>query len=119
MIRQATAFLRYALTIALALGMLLSSYARMTSHDVSNLAQIIAEQHAEIEDHGHAHGEISDVMQAYHGHAHDVTDHDHNIAFLPPRLESGVQMPTRTNWTLANYALPDRRSVELDRPPRV
>ncbi|MBV1864697.1 MAG: hypothetical protein KUG74_09695 [Rhodobacteraceae bacterium] len=119
MIRQATVFLRYALTIALALGVLLSSYARITSHDVANLAQLSTEHHAEIKDHGRAHGEISDVMQAYHGHAHDVADHDHSIGFLPSRNVSGVRMPTRTNWALANDVLPDRKSVELDRPPRV
>jgi hypothetical protein len=117
--RQATGFLRYALTIALALGMLLSSYARMASHEVANPVQISTEHHAEIEDHGNTHREVSDSMQAYQGHSHNVADHDHNIAFLPLRSKLGVQVPTLTSWSLANDAFLDHRSAELDRPPKV
>ena len=119
MTRIVTGYLRIVLTIAFAVGIILSSNSRMVSHDITELAKIVTEHHAEIADHGHAHEDIIDVMHAYHGHAHDVADHDHNIAFLQPRTTSGVLLPTRTNWALASYAMPDRRGFDLDRPPRV
>jgi hypothetical protein len=118
MTRTVTGYLRIVLTIALAMGMILSSNSRMVSHDITELAKIVNEHHDEIADHGHAHEDIVDVMHAYHGHAHDVADHDHNIAFLPPRRSSGMMPTTRTNWALASYAMPDRREFDLDRPPR-
>jgi hypothetical protein len=118
MIRIVTGYLRIMLTIALAVGMLLSSNSRMVSHDIIELAKIVADPSAEIADHGHAHEDIVDVMDAYHGHAHDVADHDHNVAFLPPRPSSGIVLSTRTNWALANASMPDRRDSGLDRPPR-
>ena len=117
--RQITYFLRAVLTIALAVGMVLSFNSRMISHDLANLTPIAVDHQTEIEEHGHAHDEVVSVMDAYHGHAHDVADHDHNIAFLPPRASSGMALPTRTNWASAHYAMPDRREFDLDRPPRV
>ncbi len=119
MTRTVTSYLRIALTIALAVGMILSSNSRMAAHDVTELAQIAVNHSDEIDEHGHAHEDIVGVMDAYHGHAHDVADHDHNIAFLQPRTSSGLVLPTRTNWALASYAMPDRSSFDLDRPPRV
>ncbi|MFT6121241.1 MAG: hypothetical protein ACJAXK_003202 [Yoonia sp.] len=119
MIRTVTGYLRIVLTIALAVGMIASSNSRMVSHDITELAKIVTKHHAEIADHGHAHEDIVDIVHAYHGHAHDVADHDHNIAFLPPRTSSGLVLPKRANWALASYAMPDRRGFDLDRPPRV
>ena len=119
MIRRATVFLRYSLTIALALGMILSSNARIDSHDVIDLAKILTEHNAQIEDHGHAHEDIVDVMHAYYGHAHDVADHDHNIAFLPPREALVILVPKRKNSVPAKNVMLDRRSFDLERPPRV
>jgi hypothetical protein len=119
MTRIVTGYLRIVLTIALAVGMISSSNSRMVSHDITELAKIVTEHHAEIADHGHAHDEVVSVMDAYHGHAHDVADHDHNTAFLPPRTSSGMIPSTRSGWALANYVMPDRRSFDLDRPPRV
>ena len=117
--RQITYFLRAVLTIALAVGMILSFNSRMISHDLTNLTPIAVDHQAEIGEHGHAHDEVVSAMDAYYGHAHDVADHDHNTAFLPPRGSSGMALPTRTTWTLAHYAMPDRREFDLDRPPRV
>ena len=117
--RQITGYLRGMLTIALAAGMLLSANSRSVTHDFTKLTTIVAEHHAEIEEHGHAHDDIVDVMHAYQGHSHEISDHDHNIAFLPPRDPSGSIMPTSTRWALANSAMPDRTDNGLDRPPRV
>ncbi|MGB3247042.1 MAG: hypothetical protein WBB25_21120 [Sulfitobacter sp.] len=117
--RQIKSYLGVILTIALAVGMIASFNSRMASHDITNLPLIVADQHAEIEEHGHAHDEVVSVMDAYHGHAHDVADHDHNTAFLPPRISSRMVPSSRTNWALAYYAMPDRRAFDLDRPPRV
>jgi hypothetical protein len=91
----------------------------MTSHDASDLAEIAVEYHVEFEGHGHGHGEVSDLIQIYHGHPHDATDHDHNTAFLAPRSASDIPITDRTNWALDGDAMSDRRSAELDRPPRV
>jgi hypothetical protein len=107
------------LTIALAIGMLLSANSRSVTHDFTELAKIVAEHYAEIKEHGHAHEDIIDVMHAYHGHSHEIADHDHNIAFLPPRDASGSITPTSTSWAMANSAMPGRREFGLDRPPRV
>jgi hypothetical protein len=119
MTRIVTGYLRIVLTIALAVGMISSSNSRMVSHDITELAKIVTEHHDEIADHGHAHEDIVDVMDAYHGHAHDVADHDHNTAFLSPRTSSGMIPPTRSGWALASYLMPDRKDFDLDRPPRV
>jgi hypothetical protein len=116
--RVVTGYLTSVLTIALAVSMIMASNSRMVSHDITELAKIVTEHHAEIADHDHAHEDIVDIMHAYHGHAHDVADHDHNIAFLPPRTSSGIVLPTRTDWALTSYAMPDRIGFDLDRPPR-
>lgn len=118
MIRQITGYLKGLLRIALAVGMLLSANSRSVTHDFTELAKTVAEHHAEIEEHCHAHEDIVDLMHAYHGHSHEIADHDHNIAFLPPRDPSGPVVPTSTSWAMANSAMPDRRDYGLDRPPR-
>jgi len=114
-----TGYLRGMLTIALAVGMLLSANSRSVTHDFTELAKIVAEHHAEIAEHGHAHEDIIDLMHAYHDHIHEIADHDHNIAFLPPRDPSGFIMPTSTSWMMAPSAMADRRDYGLERPPRV
>jgi hypothetical protein len=58
-------------------------------------------------------------MHAFHGHSHEIADHDHNIAFLPPREPSGAMITTSTSWVTANSAMAERRDYGLDRPPRV
>ncbi len=108
------------MTIALALGIILSSNTRLVSHDVTDLAKIVAGHNADLEDHGHDHGDkdIVDVMHAYLDHAHEMLEHDHNIAFLPPRRSTGFIAPVRANWSLTEIAMSDRRAFDLDRPPR-
>lgn len=119
MTRAITGCLRGLLTVAFAVSMLLSSNSRSVTHDFTELAKIVAEHHAEIEEHGHAHEDIVDVMHAYHAHSHEIADHDHNIAFLPPRDPSGSMTPTSTSWAMASSVMTDRRNYGLDRPPRV
>ena len=119
MTRAITGYLRGLLSIVLAIGMLLSANSRSVTHDFNELAKIVPEHHAEIEEHGHAHEDIIDLMHAYHGHGHETADHDHNIAFLPPREPSGSIRPTSSSWAMAHSAMPDRRDYGLDRPPRV
>ncbi|MDO9641164.1 MAG: hypothetical protein Q7J44_21770 [Pseudotabrizicola sp.] len=116
--QQIGTLVRLMLTVTLAVAMLLSSNARIASHDLPELAQIVADHQTKIADHGHTHEEIVDVVHAYHGHGHDVTDHDHNTAFLLTRMASGVMQPNRSNWLVANNALPGRSVFDLDRPPR-
>lgn len=119
MTRAIMGYMKGLLTLALAVGTLLSANSRLVTHDFTELAKIVAEHHAEIEEHGHAHEDIVDLVHAYQGHSHEVADHDHNIAFLPPREPAGSVMPTSTSWTMVNSVMPDRRDYGLDRPPRV
>jgi len=119
MIRAITGYLKGLLTIVLAIGTLASANSRSVTHDFTELAKIVAEHHAEIEEHGHAHEDIVDLLHAYHGHSHEVADHDHNIAFLPPRDAMSTPMPTSASWAMAHSAMPDRGYFGLDRPPRV
>ena len=119
MTRKITGYLRGMLAIALAVGMLLSANSRSVTHDFTELVKIVADHHAEIEEHGHAHEDIIDVMHAYHGDSHEIADHDHNIAFLPPRDASGAILPTSKSWAMTNIAMRDRHYYGLDRPPRV
>lgn len=110
---------RVLLTITLAVSVVLSANSRFVAHDLTALVQIVAEHHEEIESHGHAHEDIVDLMHAYHGHSHDVLDHDHNVAFLPPSPGLAVDVPISEAWSSAPYAMPGRRDYGLDRPPRV
>ena len=119
MTRQATIFLRFALTIALAVGLMLSSSGQSKLHDLAKIAEIIAQHQAEIEDHGHAHDDIVDVIHVYQSHAHEVAEHEHNIAFLPPRRGISFDAPARINWSLTEVTMSDRVPYDLDRPPRV
>lgn len=117
--RQNVQYPTFLLIIALAVGIVLSSNARMVSHDLTELAQIVAEHDHEVAEHGHAHNDIVDLIHAYHGHMHDVADHDHNIAFLPPRAASSHAPPTGKGWAWANGLMQDRSEFDLDRPPRL
>ena len=119
MTRRITGYFKGLLTVALAVGILLYANSRSVTHDFTELAKIVTEHHAEIEEHGHTHEDIVDLMHAYHDHSHEIADHDHNIAFLPPRDPSGSVMSTSTSLAMANSAMLDRRDYGLDRPPRV
>lgn len=110
--------MRSLLTIVLAVGVVLSANSRSMTHDVNELAKIVAEHHAEIEKHGHAHEDIADLMHVFHGHHHEINDHDHNIAFLPPRIAMGPTFLKGTVLAMPNYGRPDRIDYGLDRPPR-
>ena len=116
--RQATSFLRFALTIALAMGIVLSAFAKSQSNDLAKIAGIMTQHQAEIKDHGHAHDDIVDVIHAYQGHAHEITDHDHSVAYLPPKRSTGFIAPARTSRSLTKITMSDRIAFDLDRPPR-
>lgn len=116
--RQAISFLRFALTIALAVGIVMSANAQSQSNDLAKIADIMTQHQAVIKDHGHAHEDIVDVMHAYQGHAHEMADHDHNVAYLPPKRSTGFIAPARTNWSLTEITMSDRSAFGLDRPPR-
>lgn len=118
MIRPALTFLRFALTIALAVGVGMSSNAQSQPHDLAKIAEIITQHQDEIKDHGHGHEEIVDVVHAYQGHAHEMADHDHNMAILPPKRSTGFIAPACTNWSLTEITMSGRNAFGLDRPPR-
>jgi len=116
--RQATTILRYALIVTLSLAAVLSANARVPSHNSVDLAKIVAQHQSVVEDHGHAHEDLVDVAHAYHGHAHNAADHDHNFAYLPPRRGTGFIDAIGLDWPMTQIAVLDRRAFDLDRPPR-
>lgn len=107
------------LAILLMAGVTSSANARDVAHDPIELAQILADHHAEIEHHGHAHEDIIDLLHAYHRHAHQLSDHDHNVMSLPPRSDMSMVMPASLKRPMTNFAMLSRRDYGLDRPPRV
>jgi ABC-type nickel/cobalt efflux system permease component RcnA len=117
--RQVFTLVRGLLAIMLMVGVVSSANVRDVAHDPMELSQILADHHAEIEHHGHAHEDIIDVLHAYHGHAHQLSDHDHNVMSLPPRSDMGMVMPTSLKGPMANFAMLTRRDDGLERPPRV
>ena len=106
---------RLMLTVILTVGLVLSSTARIASHNPVSPVEMASKQHSETETHGHAHDKD---VQAHHGHAHDVLDHDHSSALLPPRRSVADFVPTRSDWVTAHSSLPGRGEFDLDRPPR-
>jgi uncharacterized protein HemX len=117
--RQATYLLRFALTIALALGIVLSSDAQSKAHDLAKMVEIMAAHQAEIDDHGHAHEDTVDLMHILQGHSHEMADHDHNTSFLPPRAATSETLPDSTHLAMADDATWGRAEYGLDRPPRL
>ncbi len=117
--RQVNLVLRYAMTIALAVGIMLSSYAQSELHEFAEIAELLAEHQAEIEDHGHSHDDIVDILHIFQGHAHEMADHDHNTAYLSPRRGLGFVAHSSTTSSLIEIAASDRSAHDLDRPPRV
>jgi hypothetical protein len=117
--RGMSTFVRGLLTIFLMAGIISSANVRDVAHDPMELSQILADHHAEVEHHGHAHEDIIDLLHAYHGHAHQLLDHDHNVMSLPPRSDMSMVMPASLKRPMANFAMLTRRDFGLERPPRV
>lgn len=118
MIERLQASLKYTALVVLAAAMILSANARVVAHDPGEIAKIVADHHQEIKHHGHAHEDIADILQAYHGHGHETADHDHNIAFLPPREQASEHVPNKSRWVVVDHGTADFSGSRLDRPPR-
>lgn len=90
----------------------------LTTHSPS-FVETLQEHVQMIEDHGHSHELIEDLLWDRHGHNHDVTDHDHN----PAMLVLGVsQEPMLTLREMKHFLLSSNGSSQIfriDRPPRV
>ncbi|MEH6391406.1 MAG: hypothetical protein V7763_07105 [Sulfitobacter sp.] len=119
MVLQALIFLRFIIVAVLAAGILLSSNEQSDPHDLAQLAQILTDHKLEVENHGHAHEDIVDILHAYQSHGPEFADHDHNIAFLTPRGTNGVDEIASAVWSPTATILSGRRAFDLDRPPRV
>lgn len=111
--------LRILFMLALAVGVIVSANSRMVSHDFIQLAGIVAEHDAQVEDHGHSHEDIINIIHAAHEHAHEIAEHDHNIAFLPPRQKDKIILFIGQKWPMMNTNTPDPINYSLDHPPRV
>lgn len=72
-----------------------------------------------VEAHGHSHGFEEDLYWAMHGHSHDVTDHDHNQAFLTPGRSSEPSTELSEPWMRIASTSGATRHFRIDRPPRV
>tara|TARA_R110002049_G_scaffold295840_1_gene483525 strand:- start:21065 stop:21436 length:372 start_codon:yes stop_codon:yes gene_type:complete len=120
--RQIATLFQYALTFALAMGLVVSANARIASHNPPDLAQIAEPQQTSIVDHGHDHGhdhdDVVDIADAYHGHPHDIVDHDHTVAVLPQRREANYLARSTTVWIAIASDVSSRPIFDLDRPPR-
>jgi hypothetical protein len=119
MTRQAISFLRFALTLALAVGFTLSSEAQSKSYDFARIAEIMSEHQAEIEDHGHSHDDIVDIMHVFQSHAHEMAEYEHITSFLPPCEATSAILPTSIRLIMADNAMRGRQDYGLDRPPTV
>lgn len=71
-----------------------------------------------VESHGHSHGFEEDLYWAMHGHSHDVTDHDHNQAFLTPSRSSEPSSEFSEPWLRITSTSGPSRQFRIDRPPR-
>lgn len=71
-----------------------------------------------VEDHGHSHGFEEDLYWAMHGHSHDVTDHDHNQAFLTSGRSSEPSTEFSEPWQRIASTSGPSRQFRIDRPPR-
>ena len=116
--RQITTLLQYSLTIALATGIMLSANARIFSYNPVASAQIAEQLQTITENHDHAHDEIVDLADAYHGHSHNIVDHDHGVAVLPARGDSYFLARGRLYWSKIKSDMSDRETFDLDRPQR-
>ncbi|MCF6234658.1 MAG: hypothetical protein L3J36_16400 [Rhodobacteraceae bacterium] len=111
--RQAEIFVRRMLAMALMLGLVLSLNGWSSSH--SPEALVVAAQN---QVGGHPHKAAVDLSYAFHGHAHEVADHEHHTAFLPPRTAQGHPLPDRSRRMLALARLKPGHAFALERPPR-
>ncbi|WP_156798341.1 hypothetical protein [Ahrensia sp. R2A130] len=107
------------LVVMLMCGVALSATSRVVSHDVLELASIVAAHEADVEKHGHAHEAIADIIHAHHEHGHEIADHDHNIAYLPPHDNSDQFVFVGERWSFSDHGLLGRGANGPDRPPRV
>lgn len=120
--RRCMGYLPGLLAITLMAGVVASAGMRGVAHEPVDLLQILADHKAEIARHGHAHEDIHDLMHRHHahdGHAHEFSDHDHNVMFMPPRMDATVAIALHVDRSMANEAMVSLRSFNLDRPPRV
>ncbi|MFK7791710.1 MAG: hypothetical protein AB8B88_03460 [Devosiaceae bacterium] len=118
----AASLLRRLLVITLMAGVVASAGMRGVAHEPVDVLQILADHKAEIAQHGHAHEDIHDLMHHHHahdGHTHEFSEHDHNVLFMPPRMDATVAIDLYVDRSMANDAMVSRRSFNLDRPPRV
>tara|TARA_R110000868_G_scaffold189300_1_gene432200 strand:- start:4798 stop:5163 length:366 start_codon:yes stop_codon:yes gene_type:complete len=120
MARRLKITIHLVLTVSLTLALVLSSNLHSASHDPVAIAAIAAQHVAETGAHGHSHEETDSESpsHAFHGHAHDAADHDHNVAFLPPRDASNRLILDSSQWLLALTRTWQGPAFDLDRPPR-
>jgi hypothetical protein len=117
--RQSTSFLSFALTLALAVAFMVSSEAQSESYDFVKIAEIMAEHQTDIEDHGHSHDDIVDLMHVFQSHAHEMAEHEHITSFLMPCETTSAILLTSIRLATAVNAMRGRQSYGLDRPPQV
>jgi hypothetical protein len=111
-------FLRYALVLILAVGIVMASGSKILSHNPADLMQIVTDHQIEAVDQGHAHEDIVDIVHAYDGHAHDIADHDHSPALLPAWRGASALDAARRGWPMVQLAASGRKPIGLERPPR-
>ena len=81
--------------------------------------ETIQDHLAMIEDHGHSHGFEEDLYRAMHGHSHEVSDHDHNQAFLMTENAPGPAIDYEEPWLSMGSSYGPYMPFRIERPPRV
>lgn len=116
---RASIFLKRLLTVLVFGGIILSPDVRNAQHEPSDIMQILADHQADIERHGHAHEDIGDLLAHVHGHAHDAAEHDHNVMFMPPRVDAAPWASAGKDRWLVDNTQRQYATFDLERPPRV
>jgi hypothetical protein len=71
-----------------------------------------------IADHGHSHGFEEDLFWAWHGHSHDVIDHDHSQVVLSAGVSVSAFYVAKDKWRLRALRFGPPRNFDIERPPR-
>lgn len=118
-----SAAFRFAIALAMTLGMLLSQIGSSASHNPIALAAAEAARHAElaaqVDNHGHSHddGEV-DEQSPFHSHGHNPADHSHETASMLPYL-APIVPPFGRRWLAYQPSFADLGTgLQLERPPR-
>ena len=107
-----------ALGAALVFAILVWSVAPFVGH-TPQIVDPSAAQQQMVDEHGHGHGDVADLLWLLHGHAHDAIDHDHGHAFVKPVRAVDLAVPASRDAALPPTDLHGATPAPPKLPPRV